>query len=96
MRTCLSSLFSSETTLKYNHNFLIESLSHLLTAFLRQERQFNYIPAHHLGQAVNSFTAKSVPAGMKNSRSEGFLLAKHKHTNITTIRSPIQCHGFDG
>jgi hypothetical protein len=49
MRTCLSSLFSSETTLKLNHNFLIESLSHLLTAFLRQERQFNYIPAHRLG-----------------------------------------------
>jgi hypothetical protein len=25
----------------------------------------------------NSLTAKSVPAGTKNSRSEGFLLAKH-------------------
>ncbi len=25
----------------------------------------------------NSFTAKSIPAGTKNSRSEGFLLAKH-------------------
>ena len=49
MRTCLSSLFSSETTLKTNHNFLIKSLSHLLTAFSRQERQFSYIPAHRLG-----------------------------------------------
>ena len=26
---------------------------------------------------VNGLTAKSVPAGMKNSRSEAFLLAKH-------------------
>ena len=25
---------------------------------------------------------KSVPAGTKNSRSEGFLLVTHKHTNI--------------
>jgi hypothetical protein len=33
----------------------------------------------------NSFTAKSVPTGTKNSRSEGFLLAKHKHTNIPTM-----------
>ena len=30
---------------------------------------------------LNSLTAKSVPMGMKNSRSEGFLLAQHlKHT----------------
>ena len=30
---------------------------------------------------INSLTAKSVLAGMKNFRSEGFLLAKHlKHT----------------
>jgi hypothetical protein len=53
MRTCLSSLSSSETTLKSDHNFLIESLSHLHTAFLRQERQFNYIPAHRLGQGMS-------------------------------------------
>jgi hypothetical protein len=52
MGTCLSSLFSSETTLKSNHNVLIKSLSHLLTAYSRQERQLNYIPAHCLGHLV--------------------------------------------
>jgi hypothetical protein len=34
--------------------------------------------------SLNSFTAKSFPAGTKNSHSEGFLLAKHtahKHTH---------------
>ena len=50
MRTCLSSLFSLETTLKSNHNFLIESISHLHTTFLSQESWFNYIPAYRLGQ----------------------------------------------
>ena len=50
MHTCLSSLFSSETTLKSNHKFLIESYQHLFTAFLRQESQFNYIPAKRSGQ----------------------------------------------
>ena len=49
MRTCLSSLFSLDTTLKSNHNFLIESISHLHTTFLSQESWFNYIPAHRLG-----------------------------------------------
>ena len=34
---------------------------------------------------VNGLTAKSVPAGTKNSRLEGFLLAKHKHTNVPTM-----------
>jgi hypothetical protein len=33
----------------------------------------------------NSLTPKSVLAGTKNSRSEGFLLTKHKHTNIPTM-----------
>jgi hypothetical protein len=37
----------------------------------------------------NSLTAKSVPTGMKNSRSEGFLLAKHKHTNIPNMMEPF-------
>ena len=39
----------------------------------------------HIAQTAdvfNSLTAKSVLKGTKNSRSEGFLLAKHKHTNI--------------
>jgi len=49
MPTCLSSLFDSETTLKSNHNFLIESISHLLTAFLRQRASLNYIPAQRSG-----------------------------------------------
>ena len=42
----------------------------------------------HLQQQLtefNSLTPKSVPAGTKNSRSEGFLLVKHKHTNIPTM-----------
>ena len=34
-------------------------------------------------------TAKSVLVGTKNSRSEGFLLAKHKHTNIPTTMEPF-------
>ena len=38
---------------------------------------------------VNSLTPKSVPAGTKNSRSEGFLLVKHKHTNIPTMMEPF-------
>jgi hypothetical protein len=38
---------------------------------------------------LNSLTPKSVPAGTKNSRSEGFLLAKHKHTNIPTMMEPF-------
>ena len=54
MRTCLSSLFDSETTLKSNHKFLIESYQHLLAAFLRQESQFNYIPAKRSGQTLTS------------------------------------------
>ena len=38
---------------------------------------------------LNSLTAKSVPAGTKNSRSEGFSLAKHKHINISTMMEPF-------
>ena len=37
----------------------------------------------------NSLTPKSIPAGTKNSRSEGFLLVKHKHTNIPTMMEPF-------
>jgi hypothetical protein len=44
---------------------------------------------HRRGKAVNSLTAKSVPTGKKNSRAEGFLLAKHKHTNIPTMMGPF-------
>ena len=35
---------------------------------------------------------------MKSSLSEGFWLAKHKHTSIPimTSHSPLQRHGFDG
>jgi hypothetical protein len=35
--------------------------------------------------SINSLTVKSVPAETKNSRSEGFWLAKHKNTNIPTM-----------
>jgi hypothetical protein len=38
---------------------------------------------------VNCLTLKFVQAGTKNSRLEGFLLAKHKHTNITTMMEPF-------
>jgi hypothetical protein len=37
----------------------------------------------------NSLTAKSVLTGAKNSRSEGFLLAKHKHTKIPIMMEPF-------
>jgi hypothetical protein len=40
-------------------------------------------------QSVNSLTPKSVLAGTKNSRSEGFWLAKHNHTNIPTMMEPF-------
>jgi len=39
--------------------------------------------------SLNSLTPKSAPAGTKNSRSEGFWLAKHKDTNITTMMEPF-------
>ena len=38
---------------------------------------------------LNSLTPKFVLAGTKNSLSEGFLLAKHKHTNIPTMMEPF-------
>jgi hypothetical protein len=40
-------------------------------------------------QPFNSLTPKSVLAGTKNSRTEGFLLVKHKHTNIPTMMEPF-------
>ncbi len=50
-------------------------------------REF-FVPARTL-IGVNSLTSKSVPAGTKNYCSEGFLLAKHKHTNIPTMMKPF-------
>ena len=41
------------------------------------------------GTKLNSLTSKYVPAGTKNSRSDGFLLAKHKDTNIPTTMEPF-------
>jgi hypothetical protein len=38
---------------------------------------------------LNSLTPKSIPAGTKNSRSEGCLLGKHNHTNIPTMMEPF-------
>jgi hypothetical protein len=38
---------------------------------------------------INSLTPKSVLAGTKNSRLEGFWLAKHKHTNIPSMMEPF-------
>ena len=37
----------------------------------------------------NSLTPISIPAGTKNSCLEGFLLAKHKDTNIPTMMEPF-------
>ncbi len=36
-----------------------------------------------------SLTPKSIPAGTKNSCSEGFMLSKHKQTNIPTMMEPF-------
>ena len=50
-----------------------------------------------LSYLVNSSTAKSCSGGGKNSRSEGFLLAKHKSTQTPppwSNRLPLQRHGF--
>jgi hypothetical protein len=41
----------------------------------RQAEQFWYV---NNTKILNSLTPKSVPAGTKNSRLDGFLLAKHK------------------
>ena len=38
---------------------------------------------------INSLTPKSILAGTKNSHSEGFWLAKHKHTNTHTMMEPF-------
>ena len=38
---------------------------------------------------LNSLTAKSILAGTKYSRSEGFLIAKHKHANIPIMTEPF-------
>jgi len=40
-------------------------------------------------ERVNSLTPESVLAGTKNSRSEGFWLVKHKHSNIPTMMEPF-------
>ena len=49
-----------------------------------------YLPTlDRIVDSVNSLTPKSVPARTKNSRSEGFLLVKHKHTNIPTMMEPF-------
>jgi hypothetical protein len=40
-------------------------------------------------QVVQTVTPKSVLAGTKYSRSEGFWLTKHKDTNIPTMMEPF-------
>jgi hypothetical protein len=42
-----------------------------------------------VGAVLSSLTPKSVLAGTKNSRLEGFWLAKHKNTNIPTMMEPF-------
>ena len=42
-----------------------------------------------LDQWINSLPPKSVLVGTKNSCLEGFLVAKHKHTNIPTMMEPF-------
>ena len=46
--------------------------------------KYNMIP-----MGLSSLAPKSIPPGTKNSRSEGFLLAKHKHTDIPTMLEPF-------
>ena len=48
-----------------------------------------YLLSVSVATAFKSLTATSVLAGTKNSRLEGFLLAKHKHTNIPTMMEPF-------
>ncbi len=54
------------------------------------EREF-FVPARMdlAAKLFNSLTPKSVLAGTKNSLSEVFLLAKHKHKNIPTMMEPF-------
>ena len=66
----------------------------LNTAYTLLDRQHIFIllltfsPVFYLFHK-NSLRPKSVLAGTKNSRSEGFLLVKHKHTNIPTMMEPF-------
>jgi hypothetical protein len=46
-------------------------------------------PTISVYEQVNSLKAKSCYGGTKNSRLEGFSLAKHKHTNIPTMMEPF-------
>ena len=59
-------------------NFLPLNLFPPLNQIISEKIKFHNI-------LVNSSTPKSVLAGTKNSCSEGFWLAKHKHTNIPTM-----------
>ena len=53
----------------------------------------NFLPVWFLNvgeqRNINSLTSKSILVGTKNSRLEGFWLAKHKHTNIPTMMGPF-------
>ena len=51
----------------------------------QQDGQFRNVPTSKRKTLFDSLTPKSILTGMKNSRSEGFWLAKHKHTNIPTM-----------
>jgi hypothetical protein len=50
---------------------------------------FGFIICHITTRCVNSLTPESIPVGTKNSRLEGFWLAKHKNTNIPTMMEPF-------
>ena len=95
---------------KGNSNGLSKDLKADVPAIMRDNYCRHLNPSHRetllslhlacelLWMALNSLTPKSVLAGTKNSCSEGFLLTKHKHTNIPTMMEPfpLQRHGFDG
>jgi hypothetical protein len=86
---------------KGNSNGLSKDLKADVPAIMRDNYCRHLNPSHRetllslhlacelLWMAVNSLTPKSVLAGTKNSCSEGFLLTKHKHTNIPTMMEPF-------
>ena len=50
---------------------------------------FEHVIMMCISITINIVTPQFIPAGMKNSLSEDFWLAKHKDTNIPTMMVPF-------
>jgi hypothetical protein len=70
----VQSPFGRKTVSKTNRTKVLDTTELIST---RHDYLF-FAPGYSKGLSLNSLTPKCVPAGRKNSRSEGFWLAKHK------------------